>query len=161
MTPTRTPAEFYTPQDYGTEESVGYLMRRLVTVIRQGVDRRLEAVGLTDAQWVPLLKLQLAGAMPVAELARGCEVDAGAMTRMLDRLEAKGLLRRVRSTTDRRVVTIELTADGAQAAARIPAILCEVQNGLLTDVSREEWRALLATLRKMLDNAQPRQDAAP
>lgn len=153
-------ADFYSAKDYGAEESVGYLMRRVVTVIRQGVDRRLEAVGLTDAQWVPLLKLKLAGAMPVAELARGCEVDAGAMTRMLDRLEAKGLVRRERSTIDRRVVTIELTADGTQAAAQIPAVLCEVQNGLLADVGRDEWRALLATLRKMLDNAQALQGAA-
>jgi len=146
-------AAFYSPRNYGAEESVGYLMRRIVSTIRLDVDRRLEAVGLTNAQWVPLLKLKLGGAMPVAELARGCEVDAGAMTRMLDRLEAKGLVRRVRSTTDRRVVTIELTADGSRAAAGIPAVLCEVQNALLADVSRDEWQALVATLRKMLARA--------
>ena len=153
-------ADFYSPRNYGAEESVGYLMRRVVGVIRQGVDRRLEAVGLTDAQWVPLLKLKLGGAMPVAELARGCEVDAGAMTRMLDRLEAKGLVRRVRSTSDRRVVTIELTAEGRQAASGIPAVLCDVQNALLADVSRDEWQALAATLRKMLASAGALQDNA-
>ena len=145
---------FYTVENYGAEGSVGYLMRRVVNVIRQGVDRRLEAVGLTDAQWVPLLKLKFGGATPVAELARGCEVDAGAMTRMLDRLEAKGLVRRVRSTVDRRVVTIELTPEGVRAAAQIPAVLCEVQNALLAGVEHAEWQALLATLHKMLDNAQ-------
>jgi DNA-binding MarR family transcriptional regulator len=152
------PADFYSPRDYGAQDSVGYLMRRLVAAIRQDVDRRLDAVGLTNAQWVPLLKLKLAGALPVAELARGCEVDAGAMTRMLDRLEAKGLVHRVRSAADRRVVTIELTADGKRAAAGIPAVLCEVQNGLLAGVSREEWQALVATLHKMLANAAASQD---
>lgn len=147
-------AAFYSVKNYGADDSVGYLMRRVVNVIRQDVDRRLEAVGLTDAQWVPLLKLKFAGATPVAELARGCDVDAGAMTRMLDRIEAKGLVRRVRSTVDRRVVTIELTPEGARTAAQIPAVLCEVHNALLAGVDHAEWQALLATLRKMLDNAQ-------
>lgn len=152
-------ADFYSPRDYGAEDSVGYLMRRVVAAMRQDVDRRLDAVGLTDAQWLPLLKLKLAGPLPVAELARGCEVDAGAMTRMLDRLEAKGLVHRVRSAADRRVVTVELSAEGKRAAAGIPAVLCEVQNGLLASVSRAEWQALVATLHKMLANAAAAQDA--
>ena len=113
MSASAKPADFYRAEDYGTEESVGYLMRRVVNGIAQGVDRRLESVGLTNAQWVPLLKLHLHHGATVAELARGCQVDAGAMTRMLDRLEAKALIKRVRSTADRRVVNIELTADGA------------------------------------------------
>ena len=147
------PADFYRAKDYGAEDSVGYLMRRVTNGIAQEVDRRLESVGLTNAQWVPLLRLHLGHGATVAELARGCQTDAGAMTRMLDRLEAKGLIRRLRSTEDRRVVNIELTSDGVQAARQITAVLCEVQNALLGGIDREEWLALLGTLRRMLDNA--------
>jgi DNA-binding MarR family transcriptional regulator len=155
------PANYYRAKDYGAEDSVGYLMRRVVTGIAHGVDRRLESVGLTNAQWVPLLRLHLGLATTVAELARGCQVDAGAMTRMLDRLEAKGLVRRMRSTADRRVVNIELTTEGMRAARQIPAVLCEVQNAHLAGVTRAEWQALKATLRRMLENSQALQDAAP
>jgi DNA-binding MarR family transcriptional regulator len=154
------PATFYRAKGYGAEDSVGYLMRRVVSGIAHGVDQRLEAVGLTNAQWAPLLKLHLGHAATVAELARGCFVDAGAMTRMLDRLETKGLVRRVRSTADRRVVNIELTAEGARAAKQIPAVLCDVQNAHLAGVSRDEWLALKSTLQRMLDNAHALQDAA-
>jgi DNA-binding MarR family transcriptional regulator len=154
-------ATFYSAKGYGAEESVGYLMRRVVTGIAQGVDRRLESVGLTNAQWVPLLRLHMGLATTVAELARGCQVDAGAMTRMLDRLEAKGLVRRARSTADRRVVNIELTAEGVQAARQIPAVLCQVQNAHLAGVTRAEWLALKATLRRMLENSQALLDAPP
>jgi len=160
MTVSYKPADFYRAKDYGAEESVGYLMRRVVNGIAQGVDRRLESVGLTNAQWVPLLKLHLHHGATVAELARGCQVDAGAMTRMLDRLEAKALIKRVRSTADRRVVNIELTADGVQAAKQIPAVLCEVQNAHLAGVSRDEWLALVGTLRRMIENSQALNDAA-
>lgn len=154
-------ADFYCASTYGTEDSVGYLMRRVVSSIAQGVDKRLEAVDLTHAQWMPLLKLSLGHASTVAELARACQVDAGAMTRMLDRLEGKGLLRRVRSTEDRRVVNIELTPDGVEAAKQIPAVLCEVQNEHLAGVSRTEWLALQNTLRRMLANSPALPDAAP
>jgi len=151
---TRKPAVFYRARGYGAEESVGYLMRRVVLSIAQGVDQRLEPVGLTNAQWVPLLKLHLGQAATVAELARGCQVDAGSMTRMLDRLETKGLIRRVRSTEDRRVVNLELTEEGRAAARQIPGVLCEVQNAHLAGFSQAEWVALKDGLRRMLDNAQ-------
>jgi DNA-binding MarR family transcriptional regulator len=155
------PADFYSAKDYGAEESVGYLMRRVVTGIAQQVDRQLEAVGLTNAQWMPLLRLHLGLSTTVAELARGCQVDAGAMTRMLDRLEAKGLVRRHRSTADRRIVNIALTAEGVKAARKIPAALCEVQNAHLAGVTHAEWDALKATLRRMLENSRVLNNDSP
>ena len=155
------PACLYQADEYCAEASVAYMMRRVMTSIGQAVDRRLETLDLTNAQWVPLLKLHLGSAGTVAELARECGGDAGAMTRMLDRLEAKGLLKRVRSTEDRRVVNLELTDDGVQAARQIPAVLCEVQNEHLAGFSKTEWQALKTYLGRMLDNGQAAQPAAP
>lgn len=151
---TPKPVAFYRARGYGAEESVGYLMRRVTMSIAHGVDQRLESVGLTNAQWVPLLKLHLGRAVTVAELARECEVDAGAMTRMLDRLEAKQLIRRVRSTDDRRVVNLELTEEGVKAARQIPGVLCEVQNAHLAGFAPAEWEALKSSLRRMLANGE-------
>ena len=91
------------------------------TPFSQEVERELEPSGLTNAQWVPLLKLYMGSASTVAELARECQLDAGGMTRLLDRLETKGLVRRVRSSEDRRVVNLELTEPGRAAAKHIPA----------------------------------------
>jgi DNA-binding MarR family transcriptional regulator len=76
------------------------------------------------------------------------------MTRLLDRLEAKGLCRRVRSLEDRRVVNIELTDEGRAAAKEVPYVLSRVQNEHLAGFSAEEWEQLKAYLRRILDNAQ-------
>ena len=97
----------------------------------------------------------------MAELARECHLDAGAMTRTLDRLEAKGLCRRVRSQADRRVVHIELTDAGRLAAAGIPAVLSRVQNAHLAGFSVEEFETLKAFLRRILGNAQTPPSARP
>jgi DNA-binding MarR family transcriptional regulator len=76
------------------------------------------------------------------------------MTRLLDRLEAKGLCRRVRSVSDRRVVNIELTDEGRVAAQQVPEILSKVQNEHLAGFSEAEWEQLKSFLRRILDNAQ-------
>ena len=129
-------------------------MRRILTLVTQEIERQFESSDLTNAQWVPLLKLYMHQASTVAELARECHLDAGAMTRLLDRLEAKGLCRRVRSVEDRRVVNIELTDEGREAAKGIPGVLCQIQNAHLAGFSVEEFQTLKGFLHRILNNAQ-------
>ncbi|SCK48292.1 DNA-binding transcriptional regulator, MarR family [Variovorax sp. HW608] len=146
---------FYKAENYRAEESIGYLMRRIMSAVGQSVEALMcEPGSPTYPQWVPLHKLHMGQATTVAELARECELDTGAMTRLLDRLEAKGLCRRVRSVSDRRVVNIELTDEGRAAAKQVPHLLCRVQNEHLAGFSDAEWEQLKSYLRRILDNAQ-------
>src|SRR5690349_17687216 len=110
------PVSFYKANTWKREDSIGYLMGRSFTLMKEAVDVELEPSGLTHAQWVPLFKLYHGEATTVAELGRTCQIDAGAMTRTLDRLEMKGLVQRVRSSEDRRVVRLELTDEGRETA---------------------------------------------
>jgi DNA-binding MarR family transcriptional regulator len=152
MLPTPSSTVFYQPENYQPDESAAYLMRRILTLIAGQVDEALEPRGLTSAQWVPLLKLHMGEASTVAELARECKLDGGAMTRLLDRLEAKSLVARVRSSQDRRVVNLELTPEGRAAAKEIPAVLCNVQNAFLQGLTVEEWQQLKGLLSRILAN---------
>lgn len=147
------PAEFYCATDYDAGQSTGYLMRQILNSVSQQVTRELEPQGLTNAQWVPMLKLFLGKASTVAELARECQLDAGSMTRLLDRLEAKGFCRRIRSSDDRRVVNLELTPEGREAAKEIPAALSRVQNAHLAGFTVDEWQNLKGYLRRILETA--------
>jgi DNA-binding MarR family transcriptional regulator len=106
------------------------------------------------------MRLRTTGGSTVAELARWLQVDAGAMTRLLDRLEKKGLCKRVRSTEDRRVVKVELTPEGATAIQQVPAVLAEVMNAHLAGFSKTEWQALKTYLQRMLDTGDALRDAS-
>ena len=147
------PATFYCADNYNPEDSMGYLMRQILGTVAHEVERQLAHTDLTNAQWVPLYKLYIGSATTVAELARQSNLDAGAMTRLLDRLEAKNLCKRVRSEEDRRVVNITLTEAGKQAAQEIPQVLSRVQNAHLAGFSAEEFEALKGYLRRILNNA--------
>lgn len=152
---TATPdVAFYKEETYQPDDSIGSMMRHILMLFRQSADRELEPSGLTNAQWIPLFKLYRGCATTVAELARECGHDAGSTTRMLDRLEIKGLCQRVRSQEDRRVVHIELTPAGKAAAQAIPATLSKIQNDYLAGFSLEEWHTLKSYLRRILDTAQ-------
>ncbi|HVZ42912.1 MAG TPA: MarR family transcriptional regulator [Ramlibacter sp.] len=151
--PRGRPVGFYKPASLQPNESVGYLMKRVIASIGSQADAELEPEGLTHAQWVPLFKLYTGDAATAAELAGACDLDAGAMTRTLDRLEAKALIRRVRSAEDRRVVNLELTPEGRSTAERVPAALCKVLNAHLRGFSAEEWQTLKSLLQRMLQNA--------
>lgn len=160
MTRPDSPVTLYRPENYSPDDSLGHLMRRILTAMGQAVESELdEPGGPTYPQWIPLHKLGLGAATTVAELARECQLDAGAMTRLLDRLEGKGLVRRVRSLEDRRVVNIELTPEGKASAAKVPGVLCRVHNDMLAGFSEAEWEQLKHYLRRILDNAQHRPSA--
>ena len=151
---------FYNPTDLSPEDSVGYLMRKVLSSIRTQADGQLATHDLTYAQWLPLYKISRCKDTTVASLARDLENDPAAMTRALDRLETKGLVLRERSTTDRRVVQLALTAEGQKAAAQVPAVLSDVLNGHLSDFTRDEWQTLLGLLRRMQSNGEALRQSA-
>lgn len=154
MPPNAPPVAFHRADSLLSEESVGYLMKRVLGSIVHQVDARLCVHALTNSQWVPLLHLNKSGPSTVAELARRSQVDAGAMTRLLDRLERKQLCKRDRSTTDRRVVHVAITPQGAAAVAKVPAVLAEVLNAHLAGFQRAEWLELRSLLRRMAENGE-------
>jgi DNA-binding MarR family transcriptional regulator len=147
------PVNFYAANNYvAGGDSVAYLMSRVVTAFTQEIERQFEPSGLTNAQWKPLFKLAYTNTSTVAELARQCTLDAGGMTRLLDRLEAKGLCRRERSEQDRRVVNLALTDAGREAVKDVPVVLSNVHNAYLAGFSHEEWQTLKSFLQRILDN---------
>lgn len=156
------PVSFYSGS-YCAQDSVGYLMRRVMQSIAQLADERLLPHGLTHGQWMPLFLLLKNKDAPatVATLARDLNVDPGAATRMLDRLEKKGFIGRCRSTEDRRVVHVTLTEEGRRVAGEVPKVLSQVLNDHLAGFSHDEWQLLLVLLRRMLANAEALPTAAP
>ncbi len=86
--------DFYRGDNWSAEESIGYLLRTTVSTLMRAAETAMRPHGLTSVQWAPLMIISRGGNPTAASLARDLNTDTGAMTRMLDRLEAKGLLMR-------------------------------------------------------------------
>ncbi len=126
---------------------IGYLVTGVRTRMMQEMDACLNPFGLTGAQFIILRRIAEGVATTAAELCRVLEYDTGSMTRMLDRLEEKGVILRERSSDDRRVVKIQLTPQGAE---QYPSLRNEVRvalNRRFSPLSGDE----LVQLRSMLE----------
>ena len=137
---------------YDVSDSLGYQLVSLVLQMRREVDARMVEHSLTNAQWRPLWMIKSGRAKSVHELSCGLGTDAGAMTRMVDRLVSKGLVQRERSDTDRRVVHLVLTAAGEEAVAQVPSVLASVNNDFLKWFTQAEWRQLRQWIARMAAN---------
>jgi len=145
---------FYDGRKYDVRRSIGHGLAHLMMLLRREVEMRMAEHGLTDAQWKPLWLLKTGRAATAIELAREMMIDAGAITRMLDRLEAKALIERVRSETDRRVVHLKLTDAGEQVVQEVPHVLAAVNNDFLRGFSDKEFRQLHDFIERMTANGQ-------
>jgi DNA-binding MarR family transcriptional regulator len=152
-------ADIYDAETYEPRKGVGHLLHRvrsemLAAVDRElGADEQLAAMDVTSAQFIILAALSLGTAKSASDLCKGISYDAGAMTRMIDRLEEKGLLRRSRDPGDRRLVNLELTEKGNAAMPRMRNCAMRVLNRFLNGFTKAEARQLEGFLTRMLDNA--------
>lgn len=87
-----------------------------------------------------------------ADLSRETYTDGASMKRMIDRLNARGLILREPCPQDRRQVKLALTSDGAELAKKIPLVFCAVLNQHFADFTAEEIGFLKSLLRRVLAN---------
>jgi DNA-binding MarR family transcriptional regulator len=142
----------YRAETYRVEDSVGWLITRLRASIFAAVDREVAAWGVSAAQCSILLYIAAGRGDRAADIARDYDYDTGSMTRMVARLAAKRLLRRVRDAADRRVQRLELTAAGRKLAGEVPAVAVKVLNQHLRGFTRAELDQLKGFLQRMLEN---------
>jgi len=144
----------YSTETYDPLNSLGRHIVDLAAKMRNAIDRRATGVGISGAQWVILIRLGASGDAGVnaAELCRSIGYDSGSMTRMLDRLEKRGMVYRERSVEDRRVVRAFLTAQGRELYPQLTPMAIETLNAFLRGFSREEMGLLMGFLERMLAN---------
>lgn len=142
--------DHYSAMNFSLTQSIGFLLTKARNLLSAEVDAKLKELDISSQQMGILLSLQRGVATTPFELSRLLGIDTGLMTRMLDKLEAKGLLSRSRSVEDRRVVNLSLTTAGEAAAGRIPEIVPPVLNARLRNFSESEFEELKRLLTKFV-----------
>lgn len=141
-------------------ETLGFLIADVARLLRAEFDRRTSdaGMGLTPGEARALVNAARAGPTRQTALAERMGVEAMTLCSYVDRLEARGLVRRVPDPTDRRAKLVEL-ADAAEPVLdeidRIGARLRDDMSGNLTPVRIEEVRTALVQFRAQLTAMRP------
>lgn len=148
------PEQYYHPQTYLSRDSVGYLVRRLYTLLLARFEGALAQADFTLTQWIVLIQVRDGLARTASDIASDLGHDSGALTRVVDQLERRGYLQRSRSTKDRRVVELKLTPAGKVIIDELLPLVVDHTNAALAPLSKSEFVQLRSYLVRLLDHAQ-------
>lgn len=139
LTPRRTP--------------IGLQLARTAKVVGRSFNDELTAAGGSLPTWLILSALQAAAPETQLGVAQAVGIEGPTLTRHLDQLEQAGLVRRTRSSDDRRAVRVEVTEAGHQLHAALLVVVIAYNRRLTQGLGESELEALRTTLSRLEGNA--------
>ncbi len=152
-------SEIYDAKSTDLRDSIGGLVGQLRVALMAALDGEflldedLAKLEVTSAQFVIIAHVLKRNVNSACELCDQLDYDRGAMSRMIDRLENKALIRRMPLAHTRRGVALEVTEAGKAAFPKMEACVARVLNRMLRGVSKAQVRAAERVLRQMLKNS--------
>jgi DNA-binding MarR family transcriptional regulator len=140
-----------TPDD---ENYIGYSITDVGRLLRTVFERRVRAVGLTRAQWLVIARVHRRPGLSQSEVADLLEIEKASAGRLIDRMEAKGWLRRHADASDRRVNRLHLTPEANRLHAAIWPIAEATVDEALGDLTAKERRALTGLMTRVKSKLQ-------
>lgn len=132
---------------------LGFLLNETRNANFSEIEKELAPLDITSAQFKIVIGIAHERAKTLTEFARFFDYDPGAMKRLIDRVEQKGLIRRVPSLVDRRIINLELTEQGAALYPQIMAVVSKVNRKMLDGFSDVETAQLQFFLQRVISNA--------
>ena len=139
----------------------GFLLNDVARLLRTTYDRRVKSLGLTRSQWWVLTHLYRGDGVTQTELADTLEIEKPTLGRLLDRLEAKGWVRRDHDARDRRAWRVFLTDEVEPAMRTMRAIAAEVRRDALAGLATAERERFVDTLLAIKANLAKLENGAP
>lgn len=124
----------------------GFLINDVARLMRTTYDRRVRELGLTRSQWWVLTLLFRNDGVTQSELAELLEIEKPTLGRLLDRLEAKGWVRREHDSRDRRAWRVHLTDAVEPAMRKLRKVASELRSDALAGLSAPERERFIDTL---------------
>ena len=142
------------PSQAHIHAEIGRLVTRLGRIWRRESDQALSDHGLSYATAIPLLVLSRQGEnVRQGVLADELGIEGPSLVRLIDLLQAEGLVERREDPTDRRAKTLHLTKAGAAKVEETNRILRRVRTSLLRDIGPEELAITFETLQRIEQRA--------
>jgi DNA-binding MarR family transcriptional regulator len=139
----------------------GFLLTDVARLMRTIYDRRVKALGLTRSQWWVLNHLFRGDGVTQTELADTLEIEKPTLGRLLDRLQAKGWVRREADARDGRVWRVYLTDEVEPAMRTLRTVAAELRRDALAGLSAAERERFVDTLLGIRSNLVRMQGSAP
>jgi DNA-binding MarR family transcriptional regulator len=130
--------QHYHASTYRAQDSIGYLIKRGQSMMMDVLEKLFAERGFSFIHYVILSWVRDGIAVNPKDICVQYRHDSGALTRVIDHLEERGLLERVRRGNDRRKVELQLTETGRNTVESLIPLVVDKLNVALVDFSRDE-----------------------
>jgi len=137
---------------YVIEENIGWLVYKARHVLKKKVQDKLKYYGISSEQWSVLNMVYTKGGCNQKTLAKLLFKDGGTITRILNILETKELIKRETSPYDKREFLINLTDKGLDLHGELLKVMLQNQEEINSIFSRDEKKQLIFLLDKLFSN---------
>jgi MarR family transcriptional regulator, transcriptional regulator for hemolysin len=138
------------PSRANIRSEIGFLIARVSRLLRREADQAFAAHGLSQASAIPLIVLSRLGkCVRQGALADEVGIEGPSLVRLIDLLQAEGLVERREDPTDRRAKMLHLTAQGETRADEIHEVLGSVRACYLTGIADKDLAVAYEVLRKI------------
>ena len=144
----------YDPATYEPTNALPGLIARVRAAFFEDLEERLAPLDLKAADYLVLVTLANGTVDTASSICSVLAHDPGAMTRKIDALEKRGLVRRVRSDEDRRAIKLDLTPEGRKLYPKALAAAVGVANDFLEGFTKTEVKSIEGQLKRILVNAE-------
>lgn len=134
------------------EENLGFIIGVTSTKMKNNLAKALKPYNVTHEQWTQLKWLWVKDGISQRELSEKSFKDQPTTTRILDKLERRGLIRRQADSVDRRVSLIYLTKEGQEIRGPLLPLSLQALEQALQGLSEQEQAQLKNLLRKIINN---------
>lgn len=134
------------------DSNIGFLVNDVARLMRTLYDRRMAPLGLTRSQWWVLNHLYFHEGISQTELAAILDIEKAALGRLLDRMEAKGLVARRQDEKDKRTRRVYLTEQVQPTLQVMRKAAAVTREESMASLSQAERASLLDMLRRMRDD---------
>lgn len=133
------------------EDHLGYWLRGVSNLVSQAFQRKVEAQGVTVAEWVVLRAIFAADTLNPSQLAEQLGMTRGAVSKLVDRIAAKGHVLVTAETVDRRFQSLKLTATGRKLVPVLAALADANDHEFFGVLSAAQQASLRTLLRELAD----------
>ncbi|WP_305072756.1 MarR family winged helix-turn-helix transcriptional regulator [Propionivibrio sp.] len=137
---------------HDSHRGAGFLLTDSARLLRKLIDRRLQPLGLSRAQWSVLAILSNHEGVSQSQISHELEIEKSTAGRLIDQVEKSGWIERRPIPGDRRLWSIHLTSQARQLLVEVESVILHAREEMLRGLSDEQQELLTDLLQTVKSN---------
>ncbi|QUI24007.1 MarR family transcriptional regulator [Vallitalea pronyensis] len=137
---------------FDIEDCVGFQISNAAKVVEEHVNNKMMSLGITRVQWIALYYIGLEKSINQSCLAKKMRIKSSTAARLIDRMEQHHYVKRVKNTSDKRIIHLQITKKGRMLREHLQGIAQMTTDELNNKIPVEDYMTFINILKNIIDS---------